>query len=91
MLTRMELTSDGSLYTAVTLPNLMLGTVGGGTKLPSQRACLDILGLSGPDSSRALAEICAAVCMAGELSIIGALCAGHFAQAHQALARGPRA
>ena len=87
--TRMELTDSGDLYTSVTLPNLMVGTVGGGTRLPSQRACLDILGLSGPDSSRALAEICAALCMAGELSIIGALCAGHFTRAHQSLARGP--
>ena len=87
--TRMELADSGDLYTSVTLPNLMVGTVGGGTGLPSQRACLDILGLSGPDSSRALAEICAALCMAGELSIIGALCAGHFTRAHQSLARGP--
>jgi len=86
--TRMELTESGDLYTAVTLPNLMVGTVGGGTGLPSQRACLEILGLSGPDSARALAEICAALCMAGELSIIGALCAGHFTRAHQSLARG---
>ena len=48
--TRMELTSSGDLYTSVTLPNIMVGTVGGGTGLPSAKACLDILGLSGPDT-----------------------------------------
>ena len=87
--TRWEVTDDGALYASVTLPNIMVGTVGGGTGLPSQRACLDILGLAGPNKADALAEVAAAVCLAGELSIAGALCAGHFAQAHRRLARGP--
>ena len=86
--TRFELQEDGSLYAAVTLPNLIVGTVGGGTGLPSQRACLDILGLAGADSARAFAEVCAAMSLAGELSITGALAAGHFSRAHQRLARG---
>jgi hydroxymethylglutaryl-CoA reductase (NADPH) len=86
--TRFELQEDGSLYAAVTLPNLIVGTVGGGTSLPSQRACLDILGLAGADSARAFAEVCAAMSLAGELSITGALAAGHFSRAHQRLARG---
>jgi hydroxymethylglutaryl-CoA reductase (NADPH) len=85
--TRMELTDEGALYVAVTLPNLIVGTVGGGTGLPSQKACLNILGLAGAGGARAFAEIAAAVCLAGELSIIGALCAGHFTRAHQKLAR----
>lgn len=85
--TRMELTGD-ALYTSVTLPNLIVGTVGGGTALPSQRACLDILGLAGPGNANAFAEVCAAMALAGELSIVGALCAGEFAQAHARLARG---
>jgi hydroxymethylglutaryl-CoA reductase (NADPH) len=87
--TRFEVTERGELYAAVTLPNLVVGTVGGGTGLPSQRACLEILGLSGPDHARALAEVCAALCLAGELSIAGAICSGDFARAHQLLARGP--
>ena len=45
--TRFELTDDGSLYAAVSLPNLIVGTVGGGTGLPSQHACLEMLGLAG--------------------------------------------
>jgi hydroxymethylglutaryl-CoA reductase (NADPH) len=86
--TRMELDRDGGLYASVTLPNLMLGTVGGGTGLPSQKACLDIMGLHGSGKSQALAEVCASLCLAGELSIVGAFCAGHFARAHHKLARG---
>lgn len=86
--TRFELQADNSLYASVTMPNLIVGTVGGGTGLPSQRACLDIMGLAGTGHAMAFAEVCASVCLAGELSIIGALCAGHFSRAHQQLARG---
>ena len=56
-MTRMELNKEGGLYASVTLPNLMLGTVGGGTGLPSQKACLDLLGLHGNGKSQALAEV----------------------------------
>jgi hydroxymethylglutaryl-CoA reductase (NADPH) len=87
--TRFERRDDGSLYAAVTLPNLIVGTVGGGTGLPSQRACLDVLALAGAGRARAFAEVAAALALAGELSIIGALTAGHFTRAHQQLARGP--
>jgi len=86
--TRFEVRDDGGLYAAVTLPNLIVGTVGGGTQLPSQKACLDILGLAGPRHARAFAEVAAGLVLAGELSIIGALTAGHFTRAHQKLARG---
>ena len=86
--TRLEVRDDGGLYAAVTLPNVIVGTVGGGTQLPSQKACLDILGLAGAGQARALAEVAAALALAGELSIIGALTAGHFTRAHQQLARG---
>src|SRR5262249_11564199 len=86
--TRFELTGEGALYTSVTLPGIMVGTVGGGTGLPSQQACLEILGLAGPGKSQALAEVAAALCLAGELSIIGALCSGDFSRAHRLLARG---
>ena len=88
--TRFELRDDGALYAAVTLPSLMVGTVGGGTTLPGQRACLDILGLAGADHAHALAEVCAGLLLAGELSITGALAAGQFTQAHRRLARGDR-
>lgn len=84
---RWEVTTTGDLYAAVTLPNLMVGTVGGGTGLPSQQACLQLMGLAGSGHARAFAEVCAALALAGELSITGALASGEFSQAHQRLAR----
>jgi hydroxymethylglutaryl-CoA reductase (NADPH) len=89
-ITRLEETSDGSLYASVSLPSLPVGTIGGGTGLPSQRACLDILGLAGTGHANAFAEVCAAVALAGELSIIGSVVAGEFSDAHQRLARSAR-
>jgi hydroxymethylglutaryl-CoA reductase (NADPH) len=86
-MTRLEVHPHGGLHASVTLPNLMVGTVGGGTGLPSQQACLSLMGLDGQGHARALAEVAAALCLAGELSIAGAFCAGHFSRAHHKLAR----
>jgi hydroxymethylglutaryl-CoA reductase (NADPH) len=85
--TRFEVTPDGGLYASVTLPGIMVGTVGGGTGLPTQKACLELMGLAGAGNARALAEVCAGLLLAGELSIIAALSAGHFSRAHRKLAR----
>jgi hydroxymethylglutaryl-CoA reductase (NADPH) len=87
--TRFEPTDDGGLYASVTLPNMIVGTVGGGTGLPTQRASLELMGLAGAGHARALAEVAAAVALAGELSITGALAAGHFTDAHRRLSRAP--
>lgn len=84
--TRMEPDGDG-LFCSVTLPNILVGTVGGGTGLPSQRAALDLVGLEGPGSAAALAEVTAALCLCGEISIVAAMAAGHFTAAHHKLAR----
>ena len=86
-ITRFEEREDGSLYASVTVPNLVVGTVGGGTGLPSQRACLDLLGLGDVDTANEFAELCAAVVLAGELSIVGAIVANEFTRAHVALGR----
>jgi hydroxymethylglutaryl-CoA reductase (NADPH) len=86
-ITRFEICDDGALYCAVTLPNLIVGTVGGGTKLPSQKACLEMMHLPKENQARAFAEICAAAALAGEISIIGSLAAGDFTSAHKSLAR----
>ena len=85
--TRFEVNGTGDLYASVTLPNVIVGTVGGGTGLPSQSACLDILRLRGPAKAAAFAEVCAGICLAGELSLSGAMCSNDFAGAHLALAR----
>ncbi len=86
-LTRMDVTKSGEFYCSISLPNLIVGTVGGGTHLPTARACLEMLGCYGPGGAKKFAEICAAVVLCGEVSIAGALAAGEFAQAHRAFGR----
>ena len=81
-ITRVDVTERGDLYVAVTMPNLIVGTVGGGTGLPTQRECLEMLGCKGEGTARKFAEICAATVLAGEVSIMGAIAAGQFTQAH---------
>ena len=81
-ITEMETTEDDDLHVSVSLPNLIVGTVGGGTHLPTARECLEMMDCYGKGKARKFAEICAAVAMAGEISIIAALCAGHFGKAH---------
>lgn len=81
-LTRVERTRNGEVYMSVTLPNLIVGTVGGGTYLPTARECLDMLGCSGAGFAQKFAEICAVVALAGEIALIGAMAGGQFATAH---------
>ena len=83
-LTRVEATASGDVYASVTLPNLIVGTVGGGTYLPTAMECLALLGCAGAGKASKLAEICAVVALAGELAIVGAMAGGTFAQAHAA-------
>jgi hydroxymethylglutaryl-CoA reductase (NADPH) len=86
-ITRVDITPQGDCYINVTLPNLIVGTVGGGTGLPTQKECLEMLGCRGTGTARKFAEICAVTVMAGELSIMAALAAGDFCAAHKAYAR----
>ncbi len=86
-ITRMEALPNGDLYASLTLPSLIVGTVGGGTHLPTQRECLEILDSYGPGKANQLAEICCATALAGELSIAAALAEDHFTTAHENLGR----
>jgi hydroxymethylglutaryl-CoA reductase (NADPH) len=83
-LTRVERTQAGELYISITLPNLLVGTVGGGTYLPTAHECLAMLGCAGAGHAQKFAEICGSVALAGELAIIGAMASGQFATAHGA-------
>ncbi|MDQ3557372.1 MAG: hydroxymethylglutaryl-CoA reductase [Gemmatimonadota bacterium] len=85
---RMEMRGP-DLGCTVTLPNLIVGTVGGGTRLPTARECLRILGCEGEGGAGRFAEICAATVLGGEISIVGAMSAGEFASAHRRLGRRP--
>ena len=79
---------NGDLYFSVNLPDLPIATVGGGTSLEVAKEGLNILGVAGSGKAREFAEIVASTVMAGELSLLGALAAGHLARAHQELGRG---
>lgn len=86
-ITRMETNSNEDLYVSLTLPSVIVGTVGGGTGLPTQQECLKMMGCAGEGKARKLAEICCAVALAGEISIAAAMSADHFTKAHQNLGR----
>jgi len=88
-ISRFELADDGGLYVSATLPNLIVGTVGGGTHLPTARECLAMMDCAGSGRSRKLAEICGAVALLGEVACITALSGGGFAQAHATGGRRP--
>jgi hydroxymethylglutaryl-CoA reductase (NADPH) len=78
---------SGDLYISVYLPNLLVGTVGGGTALPTQRECLEILGCYGQGAVLKFTEIVAAGVLAGELAISIAITNGSFVEAHEKLGR----
>nr|GLL27305.1 3-hydroxy-3-methylglutaryl-coenzyme A reductase-like [Ipomoea trifida]GLL27314.1 3-hydroxy-3-methylglutaryl-coenzyme A reductase-like [Ipomoea trifida] len=82
-ITMMEAVNDGKdLHISVTMPSIEVGTVGGGTQLASQAACLNLLGVKGASkvepgaNSRRLASIIAGAVLAGELSLMSAIAAG---------------
>jgi hydroxymethylglutaryl-CoA reductase (NADPH) len=79
---------NGDLYFSVTLPDVPLATFGGGTRLETAKECLEIMGVYGNGQVGRFAEIVAGTVLAGELSLMGALAAGHLARAHKDLGRG---
>ncbi|KAK4858688.1 hypothetical protein QYF36_020484 [Acer negundo] len=88
-ITMMEAVNDGKdLHVSVTMPSIEVGTVGGGTQLASQSACLNLLGVKGANkenpgsNSRLLASIVAGSVLAGELSLMSALAAGQLVNSH---------
>lgn len=78
---------EGGIYASIRLPNLMVGTVGGGTALPTQRECLQMMGCFGPERIQRLAEIVAGFSLALDLSTLGAIASQDFALAHERLGR----
>jgi hydroxymethylglutaryl-CoA reductase (NADPH) len=86
-ISRAELTDSGDLYGSVTLPNLIIGTVGGGTHLPTQRECLEMMTCYGVGNARKFAVLCAATLLCGEFSIAAAMSGGYFSKAHKLYGR----
>ena len=78
---------DGDLYFSVTIPDLPVATVGGGTRLETATESLNIMNVKGSGNVNKFASIVASLVLAGELSLAGALAAGHLARAHKELGR----
>lgn len=84
-------TENGDLYFSIYIPALMVGTVGGGTELETQKEALAIMGVAGGNdgkNAQKFAEIIGGAVLAGELSLLSSLAQGSLAQAHQKLGRG---
>lgn len=75
---------DGALYISIYMPDIMLGTVGGGTGLKTQREARKICEVEDPDE---LAIVLGAGVLAGELSLLASLAEGSLARAHAELGR----
>ncbi|KAK9701866.1 3-hydroxy-3-methylglutaryl-coenzyme A (HMG-CoA) reductase isozyme [Basidiobolus ranarum] len=88
-ITLMEAVNEGQdLLLTCTMPSIEVGTIGGGTQLPPQAACLDILGVRGPHATepganaQQLARVICAAVLAGELSLCAALASGDLVKSH---------
>lgn len=78
---------EGGLYASMTLPALIVGTVGGGTHLPAQQQLLRMMGCQGAGRVGRMAEIIAGFTLALDLSTLSAVASGEFANAHERLGR----
>jgi len=86
-ITYAQLLDNGDYYWSVTLPSLIVASYGGGTGLPTQRECLEVLGCYGTGKADKLAEIVAATVLAGDVSLGSAVLADEWVTAHEQLGR----
>jgi hydroxymethylglutaryl-CoA reductase (NADPH) len=82
-----ELLDNGDFYLAITLPSLIVATYGGGTGLPTQKECLELMGCYGKGKANKLAEIVAATVLAGDISLACAVIGGHWVSSHDRFGR----
>lgn len=82
-----EVTPNGDLYISITIPSLIVATYGGGTGLPTQSECLEILGCKGRDKVKKLAEIIGGVVLAGEISLASAISSLDWVSSHEKYGR----
>jgi len=86
-ITYSQLRDNGDYYWSVTLTSLIVGTYGGGTSLPTQRQCLELLGCYGAGNVKKFAEICAATVLAGDISLTCAILSGDWVSSHDRYGR----
>jgi len=83
-ITTMHQNKNGSLTVSVYLPSVMIGVVGGGTKLKTQSEARSI---TNTKTSEELARVLGGAVLAGELSLLASLAEGSLAKAHKNLGR----
>jgi hydroxymethylglutaryl-CoA reductase (NADPH) len=79
-------TSTG-LMLRLNLPNLVIGTVGGGTHLPKQSQALEMMKCLGSGKVERFAKLIAGFALGLEISTYSAIVSGEFAKAHEKLGR----
>ena len=82
-----DIDDNGDYYLSITIPSMIVATFGGGTGLPTQQECLNVLGCNGAGKVHKLAEIIGATVLAGEISLMSAVLAGDWVTSHDALGR----
>jgi hydroxymethylglutaryl-CoA reductase (NADPH) len=65
--------TEGGLHASIRFPGLEVGTVGGGTGLPSARQWLSLMGCAGAGKVYRFAQITAAAALALEISASAAM------------------
>ncbi|MCX7881177.1 MAG: hydroxymethylglutaryl-CoA reductase [Patescibacteria group bacterium] len=83
-ITTTKVLTNSNLYFSVYLPSLMMGMVGGGTKLAIKK---EAIALTGAKNTEELATVLAGAVLAGELSLLASLSEGSLAEAHKKLGR----
>lgn len=78
---------EGCVYASLSMPSITVGTVGGATRLTQQKKHLEILGCTGKNGSRKLAEIVCAAVLALEISLAGSIISNEFSSAHAQFGR----
>jgi hydroxymethylglutaryl-CoA reductase (NADPH) len=82
-----QMLPNGDYYWSITLTSLIVATYGGGTGLPTQRECLELMDCYGKDKANKFAEICAAVVLAGDTSLSSAILADEWVSSHDSMGR----
>ncbi len=85
-----EIQKNGDFYFCIFLPCLMVGTVGGGTHLETQKTALKILRVAGGKkgkNAKKFGEIITGAVMAGEISLLASLAEKSLAESHLKLNR----
>ena len=78
---------EGGLALKLKLPNLVIGTIGGGTHISRQKEVLELMACYGSGKIDRFATMITSFALALEISTFAAIVSGEFAKAHEKLGR----